>query len=137
MGDGSGPMGQRKRDLKPRSDVVGVAAAVLTVVAALAGAVAIGLSRGLRFRDLIGTGQPAARDSGLSAAIVGNTKYAVADILGPPRIATFAGVLPAQHTYMDADTWYYPLKPEDATAIAISFDGTTATKVDFFRAPRA
>ena len=46
----------------------------------------------------------------LRAAIVGNTKRAVASILGPPRVATFPGTSPASSNYLEADAWYYPLR---------------------------
>lgn len=130
-------MGSRTRERQFPGALVGVVAGALAVVAALAGAFAVGFGRAAKLKDLIGAGRPSARVPGLAAAILGNTKYSVASILGPPRIATFSGALPTQYTYMDADTWYYPLKRQDSAGIAISFDGTTATKVDFFNAPRS
>lgn len=70
----------------------------------------------------------------LRNAIVGNSKTAVASIFGPPRIATFNG--PGSSNYLDADTWYYPLRPREQIGMVIRFDADKADAVDFFPAPR-
>jgi hypothetical protein len=73
----------------------------------------------------------------LARAIVGNTRGAVASVLGPPRIATFVGrglERPATD-YRDAEVWYYPL-PEHAgrMGMAIRFEEQRAASVEFFGA---
>lgn len=74
----------------------------------------------------------------LATAIVGNTRGAVASVLGRPRIATFvAGGSERPVTdYRDADVWYYPL-PEHAgrMGMAIHFTDHAAASVEFFKAP--
>ncbi len=71
-------------------------------------------------------------------AIVGNTRGAVAQVLGPPRIATFVrqNVVQLTTDYRDADVWYYPL-PERAgrAGMAIHFDQHNASSVEVFNAP--
>jgi hypothetical protein len=63
---------------------------------------------------------------GLRHAIVGNGKREIASVFGPPHSAAIIGA---------GDTWYYPLRPSERLAMAISFEKGTAREVEFFHAP--
>ena len=72
----------------------------------------------------------------LTAAIVGNTKGAVAAVLGPPRVATFVG--PTSSDYRDARVWYYPLPRDRRLGLAIRFgDDRRAEHVEVIRGPES
>ncbi len=71
----------------------------------------------------------------LTAAIVGNTKAAVASVFGPPRVATFMGETSTD--YRDAAVWYYPLPREERIGLAIRFDDNRrAANVEIIRGPQ-
>ena len=65
----------------------------------------------------------------LKRAILGNTRGAIASILGPPRASTSAGPHAVARDYWHATTWYYALPRR--IAIAIEFEGDLAKRVEF------
>jgi hypothetical protein len=110
-----------------------------TLIAMLGGAMlAAGVVGGLMLR--IGGGRrPGFRTvtlPKLAEAIVGNSRTAVASVLGPPRIATFVGSEKAVEDYRHADVWYYPLPREGQVGMAIRFNDENAEAVEFFSSPR-
>jgi hypothetical protein len=75
------------------------------------------------------------RDARFARAIVGNTRDAVASVLGPPRVATFVGAEGASGNFHDANLWYYPLPKRKRMGIAIRFGERHAEAVEFFQSP--
>lgn len=73
----------------------------------------------------------------LRQAIVGSNKGAIVAALGPPRIAHHSIGLPQTNTpaYWQADTWYYPLRHRQRTAMAIVFVQELAQDVQFIHVP--
>ena len=65
----------------------------------------------------------------LKRAIIGNTRGAIASILGPPRASTSAGPHALPRDYWHATTWYYALPAK--IAVAIEFEGDYAQRVEF------
>jgi hypothetical protein len=63
----------------------------------------------------------------LRDAILGAAKREIASVLGPPQSASVGRPT--------ADTWYYPLRPGERLAMAISFDRGLARDVEFFTSP--
>ena len=95
------------------------------VVGSFAALVVLGQTRGVRQRVRRWLGREAVDLDGLRASILGQGKRRVTARFGPPPAATSAPTV----------TWYYPIKSREPTAMAISFDGDAAAKVEFFRPP--
>lgn len=75
----------------------------------------------------------------LASAIVGSSKATIEAVLGPPRSVAIPGIGVVVHpkqVYWQSDTWYYPLRRQGPTAIAINFSDDFATTVEFFTAPQ-
>ena len=75
----------------------------------------------------------------LASAIVGSSKATIEAVFGPPRSVAIpeVGVVVHPHqVYWQSDTWYYPLRRQGPTAIAINFSDDHATQVEFFSSPR-
>ena len=70
----------------------------------------------------------------LAAAIVGNSRGAVAAVFGPPRNAVVCGTY-REGQSPDRETWYYPIRREEHLAMAIEFAEDSARHVEFFKAP--
>jgi hypothetical protein len=75
----------------------------------------------------------------LASAIVGSSKATIEAVFGPPRsvaIPDVGVVVHPQQVYWQSDTWYYPLRRQGPTAIAINFSDDHATQVEFFSSPK-
>jgi hypothetical protein len=86
------------------------------------------------------------RQEKLRAAILGNEKQTIADVLGPPRTAlhrTSAAHARADTTadpaanFLDADSWYYPFDHGDQSAVVIEFEDGVARRAEFIQSPHA
>jgi hypothetical protein len=92
--------------------------------------VLLGQSRSVRhaLRRLMGRPSPATPSGALDAVrarIVGQDRRRITTLFGPPPASTSAPSV----------TWYYPVRAAARTAMAISFEDDTATRVEFFRSP--
>lgn len=125
----------------------------LWMAATLAGVVsAVLLARGPHFRRIqrnVGTRRRRRKASLrptrsqslplLAQALVGNSRKAVAEVLGLPRAAVLAGTMTlesGQCTMWRAQTWYYLVDGGDGMGMAIAFEDDFASSVEFFSAPR-
>jgi hypothetical protein len=75
----------------------------------------------------------------LASAIMGSSKATIEAVFGPPRsvaIPDVGVVVYPQQVYWQSDTWYYPLRRQGPTAIAINFSDDHATQVEFFSSPK-
>ena len=96
------------------------------VAGSFAALVMLGQTRGVRRRVRRWLGRDGADLDALRASIVGQPQRRVTARLGPPPAATSSPTV----------TWYYPVAAaERPTAMAISFDGEVATRVEFIRPP--
>jgi hypothetical protein len=97
------------------------------VIGSCAAIVLLGLRRRFGEHRLPAPRRNAASDdrslAALRDAIVGNGKSAIASVFGPPRSTA-------------RNTWYYPLRPRERLAMAISFDGGLAREVEFIPTPQ-
>lgn len=124
----------------------------LWTAATLAGmATSMLLSRGPFFRKLMARLYPQRRPISfesrpshtealpmLADAIIGSPRETILSVFGPPRSAAIIdNTDPAQSSYWQAGTWYYPLHQHGRMAMAILFDKDMARGVDFFCAPKA
>ena len=71
----------------------------------------------------------------LRAAIVGNTKEAVASVFGPPRTSAVQVTRRGKQSDAGGETWYYLLDRQDRSAMAIRFSDGRAERVEFIRSP--
>ena len=117
------PTARRKGD-SPWARAMLLAPAVVGSVCTL---VLLGRSRGVRrtLAGWLGRTSVMAELEPVRAAVVGRSKRRVTALYGPPPAATSAPTV----------TWYYPVAGADRLAMAVSFDGDRATRVEFFRSP--
>ncbi|MEO6437293.1 MAG: hypothetical protein ABIP55_16240 [Tepidisphaeraceae bacterium] len=76
----------------------------------------------------------------LREALLGRSKAQIASRFGPPSTALMnrpgRGRL-GPSAFWHADTWYYPIDPDEKTAMAVTFDRGVAAAADFFEPPLA
>jgi len=76
----------------------------------------------------------------IRSSVLGLSKDGVAETLGPPPAAS---VVPPTHgapakppaSFRDADVWYYPLDPQRQVAVAITFAGGVADRIEWLAGP--
>ncbi len=97
------------------------------VVGSFCTLVLLGRSRGVRqgVAKLLGRRTASADLEAVRASIVGLNPRRVTALYGPPPAATSAPTV----------TWYYRLPTADRTAMAVSFNGDRAVRVEFFTSP--
>ncbi len=97
------------------------------VLGSLGTLILLGRSRSVRqrFARLLGRPTAAADLDAVRASILGLGPRRVTALYGPPPAATSAPTV----------TWYYRLPTAGRTAMAVSFDGDRAVRVEFFTAP--
>ena len=97
------------------------------VVGSFCTLVLLGQSKGVRGKVawLLGRRSASADLDAVRASVLGLGRRRVTALFGPPPAATSAPTV----------TWYYPVPSAERTAMAVSFDGDRAVRVEFFRSP--
>jgi hypothetical protein len=95
-----------------------------------------------RAADAQGQGGPGRRDRGqalarLRQAIIGSNKQEISQIFGLPRgVADQPNRVEVNRpAFWEAGMWYYPLRREEQSAMAITFDNGIAAAVQFIPSP--